>query len=407
VTVTSLKDPRVAPARRLDTRAGRAAAGRCLLSGAALLEHALECGAALETAFRSERETPGRLGTLLERTGVPCLAVGEGVLRHLGGGGHVPAWLAVARLPAEQAGDDLGDFAVVLDGVADPGNLGTIVRSALALGATALVLTDAETDLFSRRALDASRGAALVARTRRYASPAEAAAALRRAGYQLVATSPRGGTVQSLARLAPGRLALLVGGESEGLGETLLGQADLVVQIPMPGLAESLNVAVAAGISIYELQLRMVLAMLRDRVRSTLGRDLNVAHRLGRLALDHRLRAVGELGAEQLVTLMVVTSDRVTPAERLRSELGLLPEELRAVTDPLEAAGLLVAADAGGAPGLAITERGEDVLARLWPVHQRTEAELLAGLSGEEQALLRRALRVVQDNAARIADDPA
>lgn len=82
-------------------------------------------------------------------------------------------------------------------------------------------------------------------------------------------------------------------------GEVLTA-ADVVVQIPMATVVDSLNVGVATGISIYELSMRMTLAMLRERIQATLGRRLNIAHRLLRSNLDARLSEVTDLGADQL-----------------------------------------------------------------------------------------------------------
>ncbi|AJC53426.1 RNA methyltransferase [Streptomyces sp. 769] len=98
--------------------------------------------------------------------------------------------------------------------------------------------------------------------------------ALREAGFQIVVTSPRGTHLQAMAPLRGQRLALVVGNETEGVSDTVQALADLVVQIPMAGAVESLNVGVATGISIYELRMRMILTMLTDRIRDSLGRNL-------------------------------------------------------------------------------------------------------------------------------------
>jgi tRNA G18 (ribose-2'-O)-methylase SpoU len=273
--ITSIKDDHLATLRDLRTQAGRAVAGACLLEGAALIGQALEAGAALEFVIRVEGD-PDPLGARLVPAGVPLLDVRESVLRQALHTAKPVRWVAVAALAAE-AGDEApyGDFAVLLDGVADPGNLGTIVRTAVGLGVCDVVCTAAQTDLTSRKVLDAARGAVLRARIRRFPSPAAAVRALRDRGFEVVATSSYGAIDQSLTPLRGGPVALVVGNETEGISQPVLDLADHVVRIPMAGQVESLNVGVATGISLYELRNlraeRRALAGLPEAERTRLG----------------------------------------------------------------------------------------------------------------------------------------
>ncbi len=255
--VDSVKDGRVALVRELQGRAGRTAAGRCVLESRALVEQVLAAGHPLVSALRAQgaREAADEeLTAALERAGVPVHRVRDGVLRQVAGMSRAVPWLAVAVLPAEVGvAAPWGGFALVLDGVADPGNLGTLVRTARALGVDDVVLTDPETDLGSRRVMDASRGAVLGCRVRRYATAPAAVEGLRAAGFQVVATSPRGVPFSGLPALDGRPPALVVGAETEGVGAEVMDAADLLVAIPMAGAVESLNVGVAAGISMYEL----------------------------------------------------------------------------------------------------------------------------------------------------------
>ncbi|MEU7146036.1 TrmH family RNA methyltransferase [Nocardia sp. NPDC046473] len=232
----------------------------------------------------------------LEDAGVAVYSVRDGLLRKLVAGAKPIDWLAVAALPDEvSANTSYGDFAVVCEQVSDPGNLGTIVRTACALGVRDVVLTDADTDLWSRKVLDAARGAVLGCRVRRFGDSGTAVKALREAGFQIVVTSPRGAHLQSIAPIHGRKVALVVGNETDGVSADTQSMADLVVQIPMAGAVESLNVGVATGISIYELRMRMILAMLTDRIRDTLGRNLGAAAALVQDAFDAHLRQAGDL----------------------------------------------------------------------------------------------------------------
>lgn len=250
--ITSLKDDHLALVRALDGRSGRSAAGACVLEGAALIEQALVSGATLRFAVRAD-DASGVIGTTLAEQGVPVFTARGSLLRQAVRLARPVEWVAVADLAAE-AGDEYGDFAVVLAGVRDPGNLGTIVRTAVALGVADVVCTDADTDLTGRRALDTSRAAVLRAAIHRYPTPLAAVTALRRAGFEVVATSSHAALVQAETPLRGHRVALVVGNETDGIGPDVLAAADHVVRIPMAGGVESLNVGVATGISLYELR---------------------------------------------------------------------------------------------------------------------------------------------------------
>ena len=393
--VSSLKDERVALLRALGSRSGRRTAGRCMIEGRSLIEQACAAGAVLDVVLCAESE-PDPGPTL---AGVAVLRVRDGVLRQLAGANRPVRWLASAVLPDEAATDvDWGEFAVVCDGVADPGNLGTLARSAAALGVDDLVLTDPDTDLSSRRVLDASRGAVLTLRTRRYPDAVSAVDGARAAGFQVVATSPRGRQLQALAELDGRPVALVVGGETDGVSEQVEARAELLVAIPMAGV-ESLNVGVAAGIGVYELRTKMVLAMIEDRIRGTIGRDVAVTGRFIREALDRATREAAGLSGDQVVLLMVLAAERETPAAELARDIGMGREDLPASVDPLVERGWLRATGVGW----AVTEAGTQAVAALWPVQQQVERQLFDGLDAGERETLRRLLHRVRDNAIGLA----
>jgi TrmH family RNA methyltransferase len=245
--ITSLKDEPLAVIRALDARSGRVEAGACVLEGAALIAQAVAADAPLRFVVRSEdaSDIPGMAG-------IPVYVTRGSLLRQAVRLARPVEWVAVADLAPE--GGEYGDVAVVLDGVRDPGNLGTIVRTAVALGVHDIVCTDAETDLTGRRVLDASRAAVLRSAVHRYPTPLAAVEALRDNGFEVVATSSRGSVAQPDLMLRGGRVALVVGNETDGVAPDVLAAADHVVRIPMAGGVESLNVGVATGISLYELR---------------------------------------------------------------------------------------------------------------------------------------------------------
>ena len=141
-------------------------------------------------------------------------------------------------------------LVVVLSGLQDPGNLGTILRSAEALGASGVVLGEGTVSPFNCKAVRASAGS--VFRVPAVVVKVEAAIPrLRQTGLRLVATSSHGGTPADQANLA-GPMAFFIGSEGAGLPRQLTSQMDETVVVPHSGQVESLNAAVAASILLYE-----------------------------------------------------------------------------------------------------------------------------------------------------------
>ena len=139
---------------------------------------------------------------------------------------------------------------LVLAGLEKPGNVGALVRSADAVGCRAVFVTGAGTDLGNPNVVRASMGS-LFARPVLHVEDERLQSALRRRGVRLVATSP-GATKAYWSVPMTGALAIVVGPEHTGLGAAWLTAADEVVTIPMRGAADSLNVATAGALVLFE-----------------------------------------------------------------------------------------------------------------------------------------------------------
>lgn len=141
-------------------------------------------------------------------------------------------------------------LVVIAAGLQDPGNLGTLVRSAEAFGATGVVTLPGTVSLWNAKALRASSGSAfrlpVVA-----ASEAEAFAALSGRGIRVYAAVAAQGEEAPSCHLHHA-VALMIGNEGSGLSRALLAQADARITIPCPGPVESLNAAIAASVLLYE-----------------------------------------------------------------------------------------------------------------------------------------------------------
>jgi TrmH family RNA methyltransferase len=139
---------------------------------------------------------------------------------------------------------------VVAEAVEKPGNLGALLRTCDAAGVTAVIVCDPTTDLNNPNVVRSSRGTLFTVPVVEAAS-AETIAYLKAHGIAIVAATPAASRAHIAADLR-GPVAIAVGTEDAGLSDAWLSQADLAVRIPMRGRVNSLNVATAAALLIYE-----------------------------------------------------------------------------------------------------------------------------------------------------------
>lgn len=218
-----------------------------LVEGERAVAEAFAAGAALIDAFAGER-APSWLFERAAAAGVEVARVSERVLRALATTATPQDVVAVFARPA--AREPAGGLALVLHGVADPGNAGTLVRSAVAAGADAVVFTQGSVDPWSPKTVRASAGLVFRAAPLEGLTLAGAAARLRAAGLALVGTAA--GAQACYDADLSGPLALVVGNEAHGLPPGDAALLDALVGVPMAGPAESLNVAVAGSIVLFE-----------------------------------------------------------------------------------------------------------------------------------------------------------
>ncbi|MGH3720144.1 MAG: TrmH family RNA methyltransferase [Pseudonocardiaceae bacterium] len=248
------RTPRVVAARRLLRRRDRERAGRFLVEGAQAVREALSCGSVLEL-FVTERaatrhpelfDSPGaRVSLITERAavGLSETATPQGI---------VAVCAALGRPAADVTGGTR--LVVVLAGVADPGNAGTVIRVADAAGAGAVLFAGDTVDPHNGKCVRASTGSLFHLALGVEPDPLLALAACRRAGLQVLAADA--GTGRDLDDvLDAGTLAAptawLFGNEAHGLDRELLAAADHAVAVPLHGRAESLNLAAAAAVCLY------------------------------------------------------------------------------------------------------------------------------------------------------------
>jgi TrmH family RNA methyltransferase len=236
--------------RALGRRKGREEHGLALAEGPRLLEELLDATVPVRAvlfteAAAAEPATAALLGRA-RAAGVVCERVGPRELEILADTVTPQGILAVFEVAARAWSDLPAADVVVLDGVQDPGNLGTLLRTAEGLGVGGAVAVEGTVDPWNPKAVRASAGSIFRLPVVR-ASRAEAVERLATGGWSVWAAAADGEPFRRGDAL-PGRIALVLGNEGRGVSPELLAAADRRVAIAMAADVESLNVAVAAAI---------------------------------------------------------------------------------------------------------------------------------------------------------------
>jgi RNA methyltransferase, TrmH family len=245
--VTSRANARVKQLRAAFAGHARLASGLIAIEGEHLLEEAVKSGQALKTVFVSERrEVPDWVPR-----GVEVVRLANDVMQSCVET-QTPQGIAALLVPP------VGDVEAMLPGnpliliavgLQDPGNLGTLVRSAEAFGATGVLTTPGTVSVWNQKALRASAGS--VFRVPVAAATPAAMERMEQAGVRLLAAMKDDATAVEEVSLA-GPVAIMIGNEGAGLDEGWIAMADQRITIPCPGWVESLNAAVAGSILLYE-----------------------------------------------------------------------------------------------------------------------------------------------------------
>lgn len=252
--ISSRDNPLVKHLHALATSAReRREAGQTLLDGAHLLDVALDQGLRPTQVVLAEgAQARPEIAALLARcSSEDVVVLPERLFAHVSPVDAPSGVLAVLALPAPVLTPLRQEDCVVLDGVQDPGNLGTILRTAAAVGVTQVILTPGCAQAWAPRVLRAAMGAHFLLEIR---EGADAGSALADFDGAIIATELRDSEeLYALDLTRP--VAWLFGSEGQGLSRGVAALATRRVRIPMPGGMESLNVGVAAGVCLFE-QLR-------------------------------------------------------------------------------------------------------------------------------------------------------
>ena len=264
--VTSLSNPVIKDIRALAQKKNRDRSGRFLAEGLKLVIEALDLGWTVDTLIyaKTARDKPA-VGTIAARaiaSGGLVLEVSEKVLSAITRRDNPQMVCGVfeQRLrPLSKLKPKNDDTFIALDRVRDPGNLGTIVRTADAAGAAGVILVGDTTDPFAIETVRATMGSVFVVPIAR-ATPLELVDWSQSNGCRLVGTHLAGAVDYRTVDYRTAPVVLLMGNEQAGLPHDLAGACDDLVIIPQAGRADSLNLAVATGIMLFEAR-RHVLRM--------------------------------------------------------------------------------------------------------------------------------------------------
>ena len=223
----------VVNAARLHRARARRAQGKTLIEGPNLLRDAREAGATIRIVFAlQDHSVPG------------AVLVDQRAMERLAGTETPRGPVAVIDIPAPR---EVGDRDVLVSvGVSDPGNVGTLIRTAASFG-MAFAYTPGSADPWAPKTLRAGAGG-------QFQTPIVLIDVPTALDRTLIALVVEGGVPPG--EVEADRVAILVGEEASGLPETVSDESDIRVTIPTPGSTESLNAAVAAGIVVYEISKR-------------------------------------------------------------------------------------------------------------------------------------------------------
>ncbi|MBF0778030.1 TrmH family RNA methyltransferase [Streptococcus cuniculi] len=215
-----------------------------LIEGWHLFEEACQAKADIERVFILKEYVDRVVGD------VPVTVVSPEILQELADSQTPQGIVAQLALPKTMVPKELRGRYLVLEDIQDPGNLGTMIRTADAAGYDAVFISDKSADIYNLKSLRSMQGSHFHLPVHRVAME-ELLAQLKEQGVRILATTLSHQSIDYKEVEVTGPFALIMGNEGQGISLLVESQADELVHIPMPGQAESLNVAVAAGLLLF------------------------------------------------------------------------------------------------------------------------------------------------------------
>ena len=275
--ITSATNPKIKAIKKLEQKRQRDKEGRFVIEGFHLVEEAIKHNAEIEMILYSDKadqtQLEGIQKSLMKNAGnlpasIEMIAITESILTTLSQTPAPQGIIAILKQPEQSLSEVIDNAGIdtalstlansralphllLLDNVQDPGNVGTMIRTAEAAGFKAIILGEGSADLYNDKTIRATQGALFQLPIIR-GNLTSLLQEIHNVGYDSwVTTLEEASFYQDLPK--PEKCALIMGNEGQGVDPKLLQLATTKVKIPMLGQSESLNVGIAAGILIYDL----------------------------------------------------------------------------------------------------------------------------------------------------------
>lgn len=258
IRITSGDNSRIRLVRKLSTRKGRSTEGRFAVEGRNLVREVLERGLDVDFIMipaGTSADLPGFVKDCIKAPDMTVCEVSEREFACLTDAGGGIGMLAVVK--QQPCGTELidrlspDDNILVLDRIQDPGNMGTLIRTAVAAGYKAIIAMSGTVDIYSPKVLRATAGMIFEIPVVYVSGEERLREILKKSGRRIAVTAVDGGVPYYEEDLSKG-IALIIGNEGRGVSDAMIKMADVKVTLPMRGRIESLNAAVAAAILMYE-----------------------------------------------------------------------------------------------------------------------------------------------------------
>jgi RNA methyltransferase, TrmH family len=254
--LSSIQNPKVKQFKKLQDKQNSSQLS-FVIEGIHLVQEAFKAGL-LENVIYCEKVLKGHegkelLGKLIS-SDIDIEEVSESVVRYLSNVEVPQGIVAISKKKTDDMGslfEGTDPLIVVACGIQDPGNLGTMIRTADGAAAAGLIVTAGAVDPYNDKVVRATAGSLFHLKIIKIDDIIDMIASLKRRGVKIVSTSAEAKKTYFDAELT-GPIALLIGNEGRGLGVEVERLSDEVVSIPMPGSSESLNAAVSSAVIIYE-----------------------------------------------------------------------------------------------------------------------------------------------------------
>ncbi|WP_300348689.1 RNA methyltransferase [Clostridium sp.] len=235
--------------KKLKEKKHRVKNNKYIIEGLRFLDEALKSGVSIDSIIFTEnfKEKNEEFFSNIPEN-IRLIQMNEVLLKQLCSTENPQGVLGVVNMQNKELKG--GELVILVDKVQDPGNMGTIIRTAHAAGASGIIMTKGTVDIYNDKTLRSTMGSIFYIPVVEDDS-LEYVKSLKEEGYKLVVSSLQGKN-NFFEENLQGKVIIAVGNEGNGVSDEVYGISDIKVKIPMPGNAESLNVAVATSVMIYE-----------------------------------------------------------------------------------------------------------------------------------------------------------